>query len=45
MREDLSKRIQHAPEVMSNLPRRANEALHRVGNQLTEQFEDGLSRS
>jgi hypothetical protein len=45
MREDLSKRIQHAPEVMSNLPRRANEALHRVSDQLTEQFVDGHARS
>ena len=45
LREDLSKRIQHAPAVLSDLPRRANEAIHRVSDQLSEKFDDGLART
>lgn len=41
LREDIAQRLQNAPEAMSRLPQRANEALHRVGDQIAEKLHDG----
>lgn len=41
LREDIAKRIQEVPEAMSQLPRRANEALQRASDQMGDKHVDG----
>ncbi len=41
LREDIAQRLQNAPEAMSRLPQRANEAMHRASEQIAEKFHDG----
>jgi hypothetical protein len=41
LREDLAQRLHNAPEAMARLPQRANEAMHRVSDQISEKLHDG----
>jgi hypothetical protein len=41
LREDIAQRLQKAPEMMSQLPQRANDAMHRVSDQISEKLHDG----
>lgn len=41
LRGDIAQRLQQAPEAMSRLPQRANEAMHRVSDQIAEKLSDG----
>lgn len=41
LRQDIAHRIQQAPEAMSQASHRANEAMHRVSEQVGEKFRDG----
>lgn len=38
LREDLAHRLQNAPEALSRLPQRANDAMHRVSDQISEKM-------
>ena len=40
LRADIVKQIQQAPETMARLPQRANEAMHRVSDQISEKLHD-----
>lgn len=44
LRQDLAQRLQNAPEAMSQLPQRANAAMHRVSDQIAEKM-DGKGHS
>ncbi len=39
LRQDLAQRLQNAPEALSRLPQRANEAMHRVSDQYVDKHE------
>lgn len=41
LREDLQRRLQEVPEAMSQLPKRANDAIHRVSDQISDKIADG----
>lgn len=41
LREDIVTRIQQAPDAIARLPQRANEAMHRVSDQISEKLNDG----
>lgn len=41
LREDLAHRLQQAPDAIAKLPQRANDAMHRVTDQLAERLPDG----
>lgn len=41
LRQDLAHRIQHAPEAISHLPQRANDAMHRVSDGIAEKMHPG----
>lgn len=41
LREDIAQRLQQAPEAMARLPQRANDAMHRVSDQIAEKMQDG----
>ncbi len=41
MREDLAQRIQDAPGAINRIPQRANEAIHRVQDQIADRLQDG----
>jgi len=41
LRHDIASRIQQAPEAIGRLPQRANEAMHRVSDQISEKLQDG----
>lgn len=43
LREDLANRLQQAPEAIGRLPQRANEAMHRVSDQISEKLHDAKS--
>lgn len=45
LRQDIAQRIQDAPEAMKELPQRANDALHRVSDKLSEKRHDGDLRT
>ena len=45
LREDIAQRIQAAPEALSRLPQRANDAVHRASEQLSEKFLDGKANA
>ncbi|MDP2313941.1 MAG: YtxH domain-containing protein [Pseudomonadota bacterium] len=41
LRADIVQRLEHAPEAMARLPQRANDAMHRVSDQISEKLHDG----
>lgn len=41
LRQDIAQRLQQAPEAMSRLPQRANDAIHRVSDQIAEKMNEG----
>lgn len=43
LRQDLAHRLQNAPEAISRLPQRANEAMHRVSDQYAEKHDGKAS--
>ena len=45
LRHDIAQKLQQAPEAMARLPQRANEAVHRVGEQIAEKMHDGKAVS
>lgn len=45
LREDIAHRLHDAPDVMARLPHRANEAMHRVSEQITGKPTDGPGKA
>lgn len=45
LRQDIAKRIEDVPEALTALPQRANEAVHRVSEQISERIQDHKPRA
>lgn len=45
LRDDLAQRLQNAPDAMARLPQRANDAMHRVSDQIAEKMQDGKAHA
>lgn len=45
LRQDIAARIHQAPEAMARLPQRANDAMHRVSDQIAEKMNEGKANA
>jgi gas vesicle protein len=43
LREDISRRVAHAPEALAALPHKASDALHRASEQVSEMMHENHS--